>query len=256
MRVLLRAYPHRSIALATDTHVLIFKHSSTATGSNNNSTTSVADNGAPRCIVEFCSLEDADMEDYRSLSSLKVYGTLGLITIGRDVFLCVVSNARQVATVRPGEDVQQILAVEFHCLNRNDYDHLLNDAINPYSEDTIEAENWDYNGQSQRESLMDHPCVALKKMLSGGSFYFSTDFDLTKRVQDRSTESSTVAVDSLDAGFLWNAYMIKPLVDFRSRLAEHERDALDDSGILTSAIRGFAKTVYVPASSSPASAGP
>jgi endonuclease/exonuclease/phosphatase family metal-dependent hydrolase len=252
MRVLLRAYPHRSIALATDTHVLIFKHSSTATGSNNNSTTSVADNGAPRCVVEFSSLEDANMEDYRSLSSLKVYGTLGLITIGRDVFLCVVSNARQVATVRPGEDVQQILAVEFHCLNRDNYDHLLNDAINPYSDDTIEADNWDYNGQSQRESLMDHPCVTLKKMLSGGSFYFSTDFDLTKRVQDRSAESSTVAVESLDAGFLWNAYMIQPLVDFRSRLAEHERDALDDSGILTSAIRGFAKTVYVPASSSPA----
>jgi len=252
MRVLLRAYPHRSIALATETHVLIFKHSSTATGSNNNSTTSVADNGAPRCVVEFCALEDADMEEYRSLSSLKVYGTLGLITIGRDVFLCVVSNARQVATVRPGEDVQQILAVEFHCLNRGDYDHLLNDAINPYSEETIEADNWDYNGQSQRESLMDHPCVTLKKMLSGGNFYFSTDFDLTKRVQDRSIDSSTVAVDSLDAGFLWNAYMIQPLVDFRSRLAEHERDALDDSGILTSAIRGFAKTIYVPASSSPA----
>jgi len=253
MRVLLRAYPHRSIALATDTHVLVFKHSSTATGSNNNSTTSVADNGAPRCVVEFCSLEDADMEDYRTLSSLKVYGTLGLITIGRDVFLCVVSNARKVATVRPGEDVQQVLGVDFHCLNRNDYDHLLNDAMNPYSEDTIEADNWDYNGQSQKESLMDHPCVTLKKMLSGGSFYFSTDFDLTKRVQDRSSaESSTVAVESLDAGFLWNAYMIQPLVDFRSRLAEHERDALDTSGILTSAIRGFAKTVYVPASSSPA----
>jgi len=193
------------------------------------------------------------MEDYRTLSSLKVYGTLGLITIGRDVFLCVVSNARKVATVRPGEDVQQVLGVDFHCLNRNDYDHLLNDAMNPYSEDTIEADNWDYNGQSQKESLMDHPCVTLKKMLSGGSFYFSTDFDLTKRVQDRSSaESSTVAVESLDAGFLWNAYMIQPLVDFRSRLAEHERDALDTSGILTSAIRGFAKTVYVPASSSPA----
>lgn len=88
--------------------MLIFKHSSTATGSNNNSTTSVTDNGAPRCVVEFRSWDEADMEDYRSLSSLKVLGTLGLITIGRDVFLCVVSNARKVATVRPGEDVQQM----------------------------------------------------------------------------------------------------------------------------------------------------
>lgn len=252
MRVLLRAYPQRSIALATETHVLIFKHSTTASGSTNNSTTSVADNGAPRCIVEFRTWEDADMEDYRTLKSLKVYGTLGLITIGRDVFLCVVSNARKVATVRPGEDVQQILSVEFHCLNRSDYDHLLGDSINPFPEETIEADNWDYQGQSQREAMLEHPCIALKKMLSGGSFYFSTDFDLTKRVQDRSAESTTVTVDSLDAGFLWNTYMIQPLVDFRSRLAEHERDALDHSGILTSAIRGFAKTVPVPASSSPA----
>lgn len=252
MRVLLRAHPQRSIALATETHVLIFKHSSTASGSNNNSTTSIADNGAPRCVVEFRSWEDADMEDYRTLSSLKVYGTLGLITIGRDVFLCVVSNARQVATVRPGEDVQQILSVEFHCLNRGNYDHLLNDAINPFPAETIEADNWDYQGQAQRESMLEHPCLDLKRMLSGGSFYFSTDFDLTKRVQDRSTESATVAVDSLEAGFLWNTYMIQPLVDFRSRLAEHERDALDSSRILTSAIRGFAKTITVPASSSPA----
>ncbi|KAM0721709.1 hypothetical protein Q7P37_002634 [Cladosporium fusiforme] len=252
MRVLLRAHPQRSIALATETHVLIFKHNSPTAGSANNSTTSVAENGAPRCIVEFRSWEQADMGEYRTLSSLKVYGTLGLITIGRDVFLCVVSNARKVATVRQGEDVQQILSVEFHCLNSSNYDHLLGDSINPFPEETIEADNWNYNSQAQREALMEHPCIALKKMLSGGSFYFSTDFDLTKRVQDRSTESTTVAVDSLDAGFLWNTYMIQPLVNFRSRLAEHERDALDASGILTSAIRGFAKTIHVPASSSPA----
>lgn len=46
--------------------------------------------------------------------------------------------------------------------------------------------------------------------------------------------------------------MIQPLVDFRSRLSQHEKDALDASRILTSAIRGFASTVAVPASSSPA----
>jgi len=45
--------------------------------------------------------------------------------------------------------------------------------------------------------------------------------------------------------------MIQPLVDFRSRLARREKQALDASGILTSAIRGFALTVTVPSSSSP-----
>ena len=94
--------------------------------------------------------------------------------------------------------------------------------------------------------------MALKKLLSGGSFYYSSDFDLTKRLQDRPTDATTVAVDSLDAGFLWNTYMIQPLVEFRSRLSEREKRTLDQSGILTSAIRGFAATVTIPASSSPA----
>ena len=67
----------------------------------------------------------------------------------------------------------------------------------------------------------------------------------------RSSDASTVAIDSLDAGFLWNSYMIQPLVDFRSRLSQREKGALDASRILTSAIRGFALTITVPASSSP-----
>ena len=45
--------------------------------------------------------------------------------------------------------------------------------------------------------------------------------------------------------------MIKPLIGFRSRLAAGDRDALDTSRILTSAIRGFVSTVTVPASTSP-----
>lgn len=60
-----------------------------------------------------------------------------------------------------------------------------------------------------------------------------------------------MAIDSLDAGFLWNSYMIQPLVDFRSRLSAREKEALDHSGLLTSAIRGFALTIVVPSSSSP-----
>lgn len=190
------------------------------------------------------------MGEYRSLSSLKVQGTLGLVTINNDVFLCVVNGNSTVATVRPAETIQRILSVEFHCLNRADYDHLLNDQVNPFPTDSLDADGHDYAGH--REPLLEHPCIALKKLLSGGSFYYSADFDLTKRLQDRPAEASTVAIDSLDAGFLWNTYMIQPLVDFRSRLSEREKDALDQSRILTSAMRGFAATVTVPASSSPA----
>jgi len=38
---------------------------------------------------------------------------LGLITLNNDVFLCVITGSEEVATVRPGETVQKIFAVEF-----------------------------------------------------------------------------------------------------------------------------------------------
>lgn len=45
--------------------------------------------------------------------------------------------------------------------------------------------------------------------------------------------------------------MIEPLIKFRSRLSLHERDTLDSSRILTSAIRGFVQTIAVPSAASP-----
>ena len=45
--------------------------------------------------------------------------------------------------------------------------------------------------------------------------------------------------------------MINPLVQFRSRLLPHERDSLDSSRILTSAIRGFCRSMTIPQSSAP-----
>lgn len=45
--------------------------------------------------------------------------------------------------------------------------------------------------------------------------------------------------------------MIKPLLDLRTHLADHEREALDSSRILTSAIRGFALSISIPVTISP-----
>ena len=46
--------------------------------------------------------------------------------------------------------------------------------------------------------------------------------------------------------------MIRPLIDFRSRLSSKEKVELDSTRLLTLAIRGFALTITVPPSSSPA----
>ena len=64
-------------------------------------------------------------------------------------------------------------------------------------------------------------------------------------------KGSTFDLDSLEEDFLWNAYMINPLVRFRARLSARERDTLDESRILTSAIRGFILTIIIPAASAP-----
>lgn len=198
-------------------------------------------------MVEFSDLASVDLSDYRTLSPLPVHGTLGLITINNDVFLCVVTGAVKVAQVRPGETVEKIYAVEFHCLNSSDYDNTFSDNLDPYS-----MNEQDYGSNvTRREPLLEHPCVELQKMLGNGSFYYSTDFDLTNRLQDRSTNASTFEIDNLDESFLWNSYMISPLVKFRSRLVKREREALDNSGILTSAIRGFVLTITIPSSSAP-----
>lgn len=64
-------------------------------------------------MVEFAELGSVDLDDYRRLSSQPCLGTLGLITLGGDIFMCVITGAREVASVRPGEAVLRIQAVQF-----------------------------------------------------------------------------------------------------------------------------------------------
>lgn len=64
-------------------------------------------------MVDFSTLDAVDLTDYRPISPLPMEGTLGLITIDNDVFLCVVNKSTRVATVRPAETVQRVEDVEF-----------------------------------------------------------------------------------------------------------------------------------------------
>ncbi len=130
-------------------------------------------------MVEFAPLDSPDLSDYRSLSPLPVHGTLGLITVSNDVFICVVTGASKVASPRPGETVERIFGVEFYCLNSSEHDNILSDDLNTHVGD-VYGQNL-----SRRDPTIEHPCTELQKLLGNGSFYYSTDFDLTNRLQDR-----------------------------------------------------------------------
>lgn len=185
MNILIQHDP-RSIALRSagpDPFALIFRH------------TSRSEDSGDRCVVEFLPWKDVNQRaGYKLLNSVEVYGSLGLIDIEEgtifakwglnnlvDVFICVVTGKARVATIRPGETVDRIHAVEFYSLNRSKWDGF---GPNHYSQ--IPGD-YDYDAEktAPEGTEFEHPCAQLKKLLSGGSFFFSTDCDLTNRLQNR-----------------------------------------------------------------------
>ncbi|EEP82942.1 conserved hypothetical protein [Uncinocarpus reesii 1704] len=246
LRVLCKDHPQRSIALVTaDNHALTLEYSppQSESAASSGSYSNVV---PPRCVVKFSRLSSLDDADHRLLGI--GYGTLGLLTLNSDVFLCIIANLSAVANPRPNETVQRIENVEFYCLNRPDYDAVLDfyEGNASYSQSNLEA---DYGTAFQgKDTVTENPFLALKKLLSDGSFYYSTDFNLTNRMQDRVSQDA-FDIESLDEDFLWNSYMIGPLLQFRNKLADHERNLLDSTQILTSVIRGFVQSMTIPASS-------
>ncbi|KAK1253657.1 hypothetical protein MKX07_001734 [Trichoderma sp. CBMAI-0711] len=258
----IRDYPHRSIAIVSSSHALILRYSSSASeafGSGSpvslpSSKPRGGDSATAKCMVEFSAISKKLLKDYRPLTPRPVYGTLGLIAINGEVFLSVITQAVRAATVRPGETVERIASVDFYCLSSANYDDVV--PLEPGDADSSDVFGYNSSspygqGLSRREVAIEHPCHDLRRLLSNGSFYYSTDFDLTNRVQDRPINSDSFEIDNFDDTYLWNSFMISPLVQFRSRLMASEREALDASRILTSAIRGFCKTMTIPQSASP-----
>lgn len=194
-QILIREYPHRAIAIASNSHALILRHSTTTSDAIANGslaslstarTRASSDTHASKCMVEFSPTANTLLHDYRPLTPRPIYGTLGLISIGRDVFLCVITQASRVATIRPRETVEKIEAVQFFCLNSTEYDDVV--VVDPYDVDSDAASA--YGQGLGRKDVIEHPCQELQKLLGNGTFYYSTDFDVTNRMQDRSDPSS------------------------------------------------------------------
>ena len=81
------------------------------------------------------------------------------------------------------------------CLNRNDFDHQSYENANahPYPSGDFPSNDHDSSYDADpHDQPLEHPCVALKKILSSGTFYYSVDFDLTNRLQSRYNISQPV----------------------------------------------------------------
>lgn len=62
----------------------------------------------------------------------------------------------------------------------------MHDEIPKFDDDDILGEGLDYtHNLHSRDPSTEHPCLALRKLLDDGTFYYSVNFDLTNRLQDR-----------------------------------------------------------------------
>lgn len=75
----------------------------------------------------------------------------------------------------------------------------------------------------------EHPCHPLRKIISGGTFYYAMEpqWDISSRLQRRLSRKESWDAAMYDDRFVWNEYIARGLLDFRERLDAHERADLD-----------------------------
>ncbi|GAA5968165.1 hypothetical protein JCM11641_003755 [Rhodosporidiobolus odoratus] len=176
------------------------------------------------------------------------------------------------------EPINRVLAVDFFCLTSPAYDHLhapissfplensdyVDDPTSFYQPYSSASSNGVSTGSLRGENptALEHPCQGIRKILSNSSFYYSSGpdaFDLSTRLQarvgklsheesekreegdaDANEDGYAEAELEHDARFLWNTYMVAPLLSFRSTLTGGLKEVLDEQGFVVLAIQGYA----------------
>ncbi|VVT46486.1 uncharacterized protein SAPINGB_P001237 [Magnusiomyces paraingens] len=244
----------RSLALVQGDNILIIRGSSRRNvpnqqGSGSGGNNAPADQSPPKCIIEFAKRDSIKFDQYRLLSPHECQGCLGLIEINYDVYLCVITKGAEVAQPRPGETVNRIYSVEFYCVNNNDWDFVTLDANGYAIDQNIGLASAATDSLNRLHIGSEHPCASIRKLLSNGSFYYSSNFDVATVLQYRgggsNAKKSTLTMEMADRSFMWNSFMTEGLINFRNHLSDSQRQELDECHFLTTAIRGFAESKEV-----------
>ncbi|KAG9101703.1 inositol polyphosphate 5-phosphatase [Ceratobasidium sp. 370] len=222
-----------------------------------------------QAIVEFLRKDDVDLNGVIRLTLHEVMGCLGLISVGGELFLAVVTSATVIGNLTPNkaipEQVSKINEVAFFSLNTNTYDDLSLASDAPTSP-TIGA--YEMNDVYERDSLgqqmqttqpvYEHPCSALSKIMSSGTFYYASNgrWDISTRLQARTKRQAMHEHSVFDPRFVWNEYIAGSLIDFRARLDQNERDELDTCHFIILAIQGYVGLYAIPLSAPPQAGGP
>ncbi|QLQ79690.1 hypothetical protein HG537_0C03380 [Torulaspora globosa] len=228
MIILLSRKPQRRIAIVSQSYALILK----SVGEE------ISDR--PCCAIELVPKNDLNNQGFKRFSNHEIHGFIGLIEIEGLIFVGTITGKSKVAQPIPGETANKIFAVDFFCLNDGRWDFVEIESSG-YPAMT-EAERIQRDSSDFQESLPRHPCYELRKLLSNGSFYYSSDFDLTSNLQQRGFSEYSLSADNFQEEYMWNSFLMQEIITYRDRLDANLKQILDEEGFLTTVIRGFAET--------------
>ncbi|KAI8916567.1 SacI homology domain-containing protein [Powellomyces hirtus] len=198
------------------------------------------DPGGTRAIRSTARFQPSDTIDlsgqqFSLLLQRPVYGTIGLVQVENDLFIGVVTEAVKIAELEDAP-IYRIQKVNFYSLISDRYD-----AVE--QPDPLRPTNPTYLEEPTGPTI--HPCQALIKLISTGSFYFSPTMDLTRSAQRRALDvqqgaSAMNIFERADAHFVWNKHLLSGLLQIRDQeLSATEREDLDHGGLLVLAIQGY-----------------
>ena len=209
-RILNSRGPHRAIALSHRQHALVFRCAEKDSA----------------VTLELISADKLDLtQDYTPRK--QVYGCLGLLNINNEIWLGIVDGAAPVGSLVRDESISRVISVAFYSLSTSFYDNA-NSSGGPSTFETA----------SSNPELLEHPCSAVAKIFSNGNFYFSSNFDLSSRLELRAARGNNDA-GLYDTRFLWNSFMLDSQLAFRANLTASERANFDAGRFLTMLTQGY-----------------
>lgn len=189
----------------------------------------------------------------RRLTSSPAAGCLGLLPLGSDVFLSIVTFSTEVGDLRPGETVMRVQQTQFYSLGSAAWDGYSS------SGGGVSSEEMDTEGKVSPvlcgdQLLQNHdPCADVRRTLSDGTFHYADNakFDLSSPISRRhKPDSATDAFDGLasyDEDFVWNQALLAPLLDgVRACLEPDQQIKIDRCGLFLPIIRGSVGVVRLP----------
>ncbi|CCE63659.1 hypothetical protein TPHA_0F01750 [Tetrapisispora phaffii CBS 4417] len=223
MIIILSTTADRRLAIVSENHAIVFKAISEPSSKK------------PICNIELAEKKTLRGHGFQKLSSHEIFGFIGLIEVNGLIFIGTIVGKSKVAQPVPGESINKINSVEFYCLNDPTWDFTEFDA-NGYPLKT------EQDSSEVREPIPRHPLSELRKLLSNGSFYYSSDFDLTATLQSRGYGAHSLSSDKYETEYMWNYFLMQDIIEYRDRLDNIAKQILDDNGFLTTMICGFAET--------------